>query len=118
LLPRGSSTFTSVVTAGSLDIYRAGCAGDPSGNERIVAFSLDGTRDVTLGWNQTGDHVFALANEAGGECDEHQISCHDPTGSTTGSVDWRRLPAGNYLVIVEAHSPTNEGSVDLTIDVH
>jgi len=113
----GASASTTVNTVAAMDIYEAGCAGSPTGNERVVAFELDGTRDVTLSWSQTGDHVMALMEEAGGECDEHQISCHDPTGATTGAVDWRRLAAGTYLVMVDAYAPGDEGSVSLTIDV-
>jgi cysteine-rich repeat protein len=116
LLRAGTVASTSVTTLGALEIYDAGCAGDPTGSERVVAFRLGSTRDVTLSWSQTGDHVFALMEEGGGECDDHQISCHDPTGSTTGSVTWRRLAAGSYLVMVDAYGPGDEGSVSLTLE--
>lgn len=111
----GAAATTADTTLGS-EMFDAGCASEPSGRERVIAFQLDGTSDITVSWDQTGDHVIALLREDGGECDEHQIACHDPTAAPVGSVDFPRLSAGSYLLMVDAHDPGDEGRVDITIE--
>jgi cysteine-rich repeat protein len=117
LLRPGVATRTTVNTRAGSRMFDAGCAEEPSGLERVVAFQLDGTHDIRVGWDQTGDHVIALNREDGGTCDEHPISCHDPTALPTGTVDFRRLRAGTYLLLIDAQEPGDEGVVDLTIEV-
>lgn len=98
-------------------IFDAGCAGAPSGAEYVLAFQLDVESDLRVSWEQTGDHVIALMREDGGECDEHQIACHDPEGETAGFVEFPRREPGSYLLMVDAHDPGDEGVVELTIEV-
>jgi cysteine-rich repeat protein len=96
-------------------IYRAGCAASVSGRERVVAFQVTSTVDLEVGWTQTGDHVLGLYREAGGACDETPFACHDPAGATTGITTFRRLDPGNYVMIVDAHDPGEEGTVSLRL---
>jgi hypothetical protein len=116
LLRPGTVARTRLDTRAGSRMFTAGCAGDPSGLERVVAFQLDAEHDVRVTWDQTGDHVIALMREDGGNCDEHPISCHDPTATPVGSVDFRRLPAGTYLIMADAHDPGDEGTVVLTVE--
>ncbi len=118
MLGPGTITRTSVNTRSGSRMYDAGCAGEPSGLERVVAFQLRDERNITVSWDQTGDHVIALLREDGGTCDEHPISCHDPMGAPVGSVDFSRLAAGTYLIMVDAHDPRDEGTVEVDIEVH
>jgi hypothetical protein len=37
--------------------------------------------------------------------------------ATTGTVGFRRVPAGSYRIMVDAHSPGDEGTVELRLDV-
>jgi cysteine-rich repeat protein len=95
-------------------IFEAGCAGQ-SGQERVVAFGLADPADLELTWSQSGDHVLSLLLEDGGDCDETPIQCHDPTGAATGTVSFPRLQPGNYLILVDAYDPGDEGQVSLNL---
>jgi hypothetical protein len=114
MLPLNSDVSTAVNTSNGTQMFEAGCAGD-SGRERVVAFQLSQEVDLTLSWTQSGDHVLALNEEGGGECDEHPVSCHDPAGQPTGSTVFQRVAAGAYLILIDAYDPGDEGDVDVTL---
>ena len=103
-------------------MYEAGCGdtgpGDPSGNERVVAFQLDEEVNLELRWTQFAgsDHVFAISLEEGDTCDEYIVGCYDPAGDTTGSTQFNRIGPGNFMLIIDAYNPGDEGQVDVTLE--
>jgi len=114
-IPVGVTRMASVNTMGGTAVFSAGCSGTPGGAEQVIAFELPATADLDISWMQSGDHVIGLFREAGGNCDDTPIACHDPVSMAAGSATFPRLPAGRYLVIVDAHDPGDEGVVNLGI---
>ncbi|MEM9194711.1 MAG: DUF4215 domain-containing protein [Myxococcota bacterium] len=111
----GGMIGASVNTTAGTSIFRASCAGPASGREQVIAFNLPTAADLDLSWTQSGDHVFGLFRELGGDCDENPFSCHDPVGAITGTNTFTRVPAGDYLMIVDAHDPGDEGMVNFSL---
>jgi hypothetical protein len=111
----GMTLAATVNTLSGGRLFDAGCSSSRAGRERVIAFNVDRERDVTIAWNQTGDHVFGLFEERGGDCDENPAGCHDPAGMAAGSHTFRRLSPGGYLMIIEANSPGDEGNVTLRL---
>jgi hypothetical protein len=110
VLRRGQNLQTTVSTNIGNNAFAASCAGQ-SGNERVIAFSIPQQMDIDLQWMQSGDHVFGLYEEDGGNCDETPVSCFDPVGSASGSTTFPRVPPGDYLILLDAVDPGDEGSV-------
>ena len=106
-----TTTTRSFTTTGKPAQYDTGCASQDTGSEHVLAFVLDAAGDLRLDWTQTGDHVFGLYAERGGECVEHAIDCFDPAVAPTGSTAFPRLEPGNYLLITDAFAPGSEGDV-------
>ena len=71
--------------------------------------------DIDVQWSQTGDHVIALYEESGSNCDDAPISCFDPVGAAVGSTTFSRVPPGDYLILLDAVSPGDEGNVTLRL---
>jgi len=114
VLRRGSNLQTVVSTNIGTNAFEASCA-NQSGNERVIAFSIPQQMDIDLQWMQTGDHVIGLYEEAGGNCDETPVACFDPVGSPSGSTTFPRVPPGDYLILLDAVDPGDEGSVTLRL---
>ncbi|MFH1438377.1 MAG: hypothetical protein ABIJ56_21895, partial [Pseudomonadota bacterium] len=117
----GSLTTTpstvNIDTSGGSSLYEPGCTG-LSGRERVIRFRVDADRStVVLSYSQTGDHVFGVFDDAGGECDEYQVTCYDPMGSPFGSTSFTRMSAGEYILIVDAHDPGTESPVTVSLSI-
>ncbi|MDY0000335.1 MAG: DUF4215 domain-containing protein, partial [Polyangia bacterium] len=110
----GNPVAAAADTTTGTEVFEAGCGGT-SGAEIILAFQLSATADLDLGWSQSGDHVFSLLRESGGDCDESPIACYDPVGAASGSTTFPRLSAGSYLILVDAFDPGDEGLVNLIL---
>ena len=114
-LAPGASLMRTFDTRIGTSRNRAACAGPMSGSEHVIAFNLTSSATLDVGWSQTGDHVFGLFQELGGNCDEHPVACHDPVGAGMGSTSFPRLAPGNYVMVIDAHDPGDEGRVTLTL---
>ena len=114
-LAPGASLMRTFDTRIGTSRNRAACAGPMSGSEHVIAFNLTSSATLDVGWSQAGDHVFGLFQELGGNCDEHPVACHDPVGAGMGSTSFPRLAPGNYVMVIDAHDPGDEGRVTLTL---
>jgi cysteine-rich repeat protein len=114
VLAKGAVASRSSTTSSSTGLFDAGCGGS-SGNEIVYAFQLSETTRLDLEFQQTGDHVFGLFLEQGGDCDANQVACFDPGSDTSGATSFPRLSAGSYLLIVDAFDPGTEGAFQITL---
>ena len=114
-----SSTMTTMNTTAGADLYQAACGGGLSGLEHVTKFHIDTTSLIEFEWaNQVGNHVFVLAEEAGGACDDAPVTCTDTFGLTSGSDLLTTLTPGDYIIITDAVNPGDEGTIDLTINLY
>jgi hypothetical protein len=111
----GSAGDKVVQTSGAAVQARPSCASMTGGPTTVVALRLTAKADLTLAWNQFGDHDLALYGVNGSmlPCDAGaQLQCTKSNGAN-GSVKWSALPAGRYWLVVAADTPTSAGSVAL-----
>jgi hypothetical protein len=117
LMPRGSTVTRMENTTGTTDVTVTPCA--PGGGGMVVGqFTLTGTADLTLAWQQAKgeDHVFGLfragINQA---CGANPVDCVDPKEATTGKHTFAALPGGDYYVITQAYEKAGQGPVTVTL---
>ncbi|MBN2801927.1 MAG: hypothetical protein JXR91_02415, partial [Deltaproteobacteria bacterium] len=120
VIPVNTPISTSIDTTNGSSMYSTGCGEEISGKEVVIAFQLQQQANVELQWKQDGlsDHVFGISKESGDACDASMTGCYDPAGEITGSTTFNRMNPGNYMLIVDAFSPGDEGKVDVTIIAH
>jgi hypothetical protein len=111
----GTPVTVDVDTRGGSRLYAPGCTGT-SGRERVIRFRIARNNTTAIfDYTQTGDHVFGVFFDAGGECDVYQVTCHDPIGSAFGSFRITRMNAGDYILIIDAHDPGGEGTASVAM---
>jgi len=115
---------TSAVGTGDLaaaqDQYDALCSDSPSGADLLFAFTLTEPKGVTLTANdttsgQTQDLTLTLLASP---CPAvSQVQCRD-TSAVSETLDFARLPAGTWYVLVENYSDTDvAGTIDVSVDL-
>jgi hypothetical protein len=53
--------------------------------------------------------------EQGGACTANPVSCFDPGGVATGSHTFARVGPGDFVLIVDAYNPGDEGGADFVL---
>ena len=119
----GTQVFELVQTSGNGDHGGAGCATTAGGQSAIIGISLTANADLTLQWQQIGNHDFALYTNDGQQapCDAGtQLQCTKGGGANqSGNTSWTNVPEGNYWLVVAADAPDgttiSSGSVDVAL---
>jgi hypothetical protein len=124
----GSQLFELVQTAGSTNHAKVPCATTPGGNAAVIGLFLTAAADLTLSWQQIGNHDFALYTDTGpiAPCDAGTVvQCQKGTGlNQSGSTKWINVPQGQYWLVVGADAPDmtgdggtmqSSGSVDIAL---
>jgi hypothetical protein len=97
--------------------YHPTCAGASTGDDVVVRFTLHETDGILIEWQQTGNHVFGLFQEAasGLACDALQVSCFQTTGDPAGTLAFSPKPPGQYVLIFKPTSAATAGILQLSI---
>ena len=119
----GSQLFELVQTAGAGSHANVPCATTPGGNTAVVALFLTAAADLTVSWQQVGNHDFALYTDIGAvaPCDAGTVvQCTKGSGlNLSGATSWTNLPQGRYWLVVGADAPDSttqsSGSVDIAL---
>jgi hypothetical protein len=119
----GAKVSKLVQTSGAPVSASAPCASAPGGSTAVVALQLTAKANLTLGWNQIGNHDFALYTDAGAmlPCNAGTVKqCSPSHGAATGSAQFNNVPSGLYYLLVAADAPdtqtsTSSGSVALQL---
>jgi hypothetical protein len=124
----GSQVFELVQTAGSTNHAKVPCATTPGGNAAVIGLFLTAAADLTLSWQQIGNHDFALYTDTGpvAPCDAGTaVQCTRGAGvNQTGTTTWSNVAQGQYWLVVGADAPDvsgdggmmqSSGSVDIAI---
>ena len=120
LVVDGPPVAVTFDTHNSENRYHPTCAGNSTGKDEVVEFSLAETAGILVQWTQNGDHVFGLfiAPPAGLACDSFQTSCYYPGGAPGGSVAWAARSPGTYLFIFKPIMAGAEGVMHLSISAY
>jgi hypothetical protein len=104
----------TVDTTTSRNRFHPTCAGNSTGPDRVVAFTLAEAGGVEVVYSDTGAHTFSFFEmpEAGLACDAHQRSCAD-LGMSSGDLAQPGLAAGKYLFVAKATGPGKGGQLTL-----
>jgi len=118
LVAGAPAKMITVNTATSTNRYQVTCAGQSTGADRTVEFTLPVASTIDVVFNQGGNHVFGLfpLPAIGLACDDNQKDCLNP-GMPAGEFAVSGLPAGQYLLIVKATSPQQTGLVSMRLSV-
>ena len=117
LQPKGSSVTRTVDTSKiKTDVYATPCV-IPGGGEVVAIFTLTGTTDLMLTYEQlSGDSVYGLFAAGVKEaCNANPKGCYDPKSATKGSFSIKNLAAGSYYLITEAFAKGLEGQSKITL---
>jgi hypothetical protein len=96
--------------------YLPTCAGNFSGGDEAIEFTLAEPAGVEVQFSQTGASILSIFQmpEAGQACDADQLACIFEDGNAR-DVAFTGFAAGDYLLIVNAASAAQTGSIDLEI---
>ena len=119
----GATVFELVQTAGNGVHGGAGCATTSGGQSAVIGITLTAAADLTLQWQQIGNHDFALYTNEGQQapCDAGtQLQCTKGGGANQGgTVMWSNVAEGTYWLVVAGDAPDgttqSSGSVDVAI---
>jgi hypothetical protein len=109
----GSQVFRLVQSAGAGVHAAIPCATTPGGETAIIGLQLTAAADLTLSWQQIGNHDFVLYTDDGTAlpCDSGTVlQCVKGGGlNQSGSTTWNNVPLGNYWLVVGADAPDTAG---------
>jgi hypothetical protein len=99
------------------------CATATGGQSAVIQITLTAKADLTLSWNQIGNHDFALFTDVGqsSPCDAGTLTgmCVKSNGTGAGSTKLTGVPQGTYFLIVQGDQPDGttqySGSVDVEL---
>jgi hypothetical protein len=119
----GTNVFKLVQTAGNGVVAQAPCATTPGGQTAVVELTLTANADLKVQWNQLGNHVVSVWNDAGAQlpCDAGALlACAPAVGmNQPGMATFSKVPQGRYYLIVQGDAPDgavqSSGSVSLAI---
>ncbi|MFI5290937.1 MAG: hypothetical protein ACHQ17_14855, partial [Polyangia bacterium] len=95
----------------------------PGGQTAVVELTLTANADLKVQWNQLGNHVVSVWNDAGAQlpCDAGALlACAPAVGmNQPGMATFSKVPQGRYYLIVQGDAPDgavqSSGSVSLAI---
>lgn len=119
----GSQVFALVQTAGSTTSWKVPCATTPGGSTAVIELFLTAAADLTMSWQQIGNHDFALYTDTGAvaPCDAGTVTACNKGGGAgmNGTTSWTNVPQGRYWLVVGADAPDgavrSSGSVDVAL---
>jgi hypothetical protein len=124
----GSQVFKLVQTADSSNHANVPCATTPGGKAAVIGLFLTAAADLTLSWQQNGNHDFALYTDTGpvAPCDAGSVvQCTRGTGANrSGMTTWSNVAQGQYWLVIGADAPDvagdggmmqSSGSVDIAL---
>ncbi|HXU68272.1 MAG TPA: hypothetical protein VN947_03035 [Polyangia bacterium] len=112
----GSTVSKLVQTSGAATQAKPPCESTPGGPTAVIELRFTAKANVSLTWNQLGNHDFALYSETGSglQCDAGMLVACNPSGNAaTGTTTFANVPAGRYWLVVAADSPMSAGSVSV-----
>lgn len=95
------------------DDTQLACNLTPRSPDLFYKFTLSESADVIINATGTAPQQPVLALRSGGCRTPTERSC-TASGTTTGRLIARRLPAGDYTVVVETPGPVTMGRIELT----
>jgi hypothetical protein len=113
--PHDSSVTREMNTTSATRTFNT-CA-PPGGTARVGEFTLTGTADVRLDFQQAagGAHVVSLYRAGALQaCDQNLITCVNAGQSPSVTHTFAALPAGTYRVIVQSY-PGTQGDTQVTL---
>jgi hypothetical protein len=117
----GSQVFELVQTAGSMKSPKVPCATTPGGSAAVIELFLTAAADLTLNWQQIGNHDLVLYTDTGAvaPCDAGTavVCTQGPGPNMSGMTSWANVPQGRYWLVVAADAPGTQssGSVDIAL---
>jgi hypothetical protein len=119
----GTSAFRLVQTAGAGVHADLSCVSMKGGQTSIIGITLTANADLTLQYQQIGNHDLAVFTNDGSElpCDAGtQLACvKGPGANASGSTSFTDVPQGNYWLVIAADAPDgavqSSGSVTIAI---
>jgi len=117
----GDTPKSAVVdTSKGSNRYHPSCAGDSTGKDMVVRFTVKDTVGIILDITQiSGAHAYEVYDmpKAGDACDSGSIAqnCYDLTGQTGVEASWWPFAAGEHLLIFKATAAGEEGQINLTV---
>ena len=111
-----AKTIVVDTTTGS-DRYKPSCAGNSTGKDKVVHFTVKATVGLLLDISQTGDHAYGLYSmpPAGESCDTVEGGCAYLGGEPSVEATWWPLAPGEYLLIFKPIAAGKEGRISLTV---
>jgi hypothetical protein len=112
---------TVVDTTKGSNRYHPSCAGNSTGKDIVVRFTVKDTVSILLDIEQlSGAHVYEVYDmpKPGDACDTGSIAYDCDTNLTTQSsikMNWSYFTPGEYLFIFKAMAAGKEGQISLTV---
>jgi hypothetical protein len=119
----GANTFRLVQTAMNGIHGQVPCATTAGGQGAVIGITLTATADLTLAWNQIGNHDFQLfTNDGTGlPCDAGTATstCTQSAGAASGQTSWSKVAQGKYYLVIQGDAPDGttqaSGSVNIAL---
>jgi hypothetical protein len=104
----GTQTFKLVQTQSNGVHGTLPCATAAGGQTAAILLHLTAAADLSIAWNQIGNHDFALFSDDGAmlACDAGTlVACQQSSNQTTGKFSVTNVPAGRYYLIAAGDQP-------------
>ncbi len=119
----GANTFRLVQTANNGVQANVPCATTPGGQTSVIELTLTAKADLTLQWNQIGNHDFSIYTKDGTQlpCDAGtNLVCKKSNGTASGSVSFAGVPQGTVYLVIAGDAPDvvgnqSSGSVSIAL---
>ncbi len=112
----GTKVDKLLTTVGKQVTAQPSCEAAPGGGNAVIFLNMPKKANLTVGFLQFGNHVFAIYPYLGAGliCEAASaIGCQASNGSGSGTVTFNDVPAGKYWFIVAASKPGTESSIAL-----
>jgi len=118
----GVNTFRLVQTAGNGVNAQLPCTTQMGGQTAVIEVTLTAKANLTLAWNQIGNHDFAIFTNEGAQlpCDTGTVlQCGKSNGQASGMASFNNVPQGRYYIIVQGDAADgtvqSSGSVNIAL---
>ena len=105
----GSPVNKLLTTEGNGAHATLSCETVTGGQTSTLEFTLTATADLTLAWNQIGNHDFQIFTNTGAmlACDAGPTvgACSQSMGAATGSLTYTNVAPGSYFLVVAGDQP-------------
>jgi hypothetical protein len=119
----GQNVFRLVQTANNGVQAKLPCATTPGGQTAVIAVTLTAKANLSLQWNQIGNHDFAVFTNDGQllPCDGGSLlACGQSGGAPSGMLSFSNVPQGKVFVVIAGDAPDTamnqfSGSVSISL---